>query len=188
MTAYLLAGPAAEPLTLAEAKAFLRLDDEAAAALVETLITTARLHVEGTSGRALLAQSWRLVLDGWPAGGSITLPVSPLITLTGVTAYDAEEAPHELALAQFGSEPSRLLLPDHIAGTPVLRPRQGIEIDYVAGYGVDAAGVPADLRQALLTLIAYWFEHRDSVSAAGVGAAVPAAFDRLLAPYRRVRL
>lgn len=188
MTAYLLAGPATEPLTLAEARAFLRLDDEAEDPLVATLITTARLHVEGTSARALMAQSWRLVLDGWPADGTVSLPVSPLVSLTGVTAYDAEDAPHELALAQFRTEPSRLLLPDYIAGTPVLRPRQGIEIDYVAGYGVDAGDVPADLRQALLTLIVYWFEHRDSVSAAGAGAAVPAGFDRLLAPYRRVRL
>ncbi|HEV7276142.1 MAG TPA: head-tail connector protein [Devosiaceae bacterium] len=188
MTAYLLAGPAAEPLTPAEAKAFLRLDDEAEDALVETLITAARLHVEGTSGRALLAQSWRLVLDGWPADGIIKLPVSPLITLTGVTAYDTGGAPHGLALAQFRSEPSRLLLPDHIAGTPVLRPRQGLEIDYVAGYGVNAGDVPADLRSALLMLVAYWFEHRDSVVAVGAGATLPTGFDRLLAPYRRVRL
>ena len=46
----------------------------------------------------------------------------------------------------------------------------------------------ADLRQALLTLVAYWFEHRDAVIVAGSGAVVPAGFDRLVAPYRRVRL
>ena len=84
--------------------------------------------------------------------------------------------------------PDRLLLPDHIAGAPVLRRRQGLEIDYVAGYGADAAEVPADLRQALLLLVGFWFEHRDTVVAATTGAAAPAGFERLLAPYRRVRL
>ena len=188
MISYLLAGPASEPLALAEAKAFLRLDDDAEDALVTTLIAAARLHVEGTSGRALLAQSWRLVLDGWPRDGVVELPVSPLISLAGITAYDADGDPHEIALAQFQSEPARLLLPDHVAGMPDLRRRQGLEIDYVAGYGVDAAEVPADLRQALLTLVAYWFEHRDAVIVAGSGAVVPSGFDRLLAPYRQVRL
>jgi uncharacterized phiE125 gp8 family phage protein len=54
-------------------------------------------------------------------------------------------------------------------------------VDYTAGYG-DAADVPADLRQAVLTLVAYWYEHRDSVTTAPVG------FERLIAGYRRVRL
>jgi len=48
--------------------------------------------------------------------------------------------------------------------------------------------VPADIRQALLALVGYWFEHRDAVIVAGSGAVVPTGFDRLVAPYRSVRL
>jgi uncharacterized phiE125 gp8 family phage protein len=75
MTSYLLAGPAGEPLTLAETKAYLRLDDEAEDALVTTLITAARLHVEGVTGRALMAQSWRLI--ACPAEATPSLPSLP---------------------------------------------------------------------------------------------------------------
>lgn len=70
----------------------------------------------------------------------------------------------------------------------LMRERQAIEIDYVAGYGPDAADVPADLRQALLVLVGYWFANRDAVIVAGSGAAAPLGFDRLVANYRRVRL
>ena len=66
--------------------------------------------------------------------------------------------------------------------------RQGIEIDYAAGYGVDREDVPVDLRQALLVLVAYWYEHRDAVTMAGSGSVVPSGFDRMVAPYKRVRL
>src|SRR5688572_28604209 len=129
MTAYLLAGPAEEPVSLAEAKAFLRLDDDAEDGLVETLIGAARLHVEGTTARAMIAQSWRLVLDCWP-GREVRLLVAPLISLTAVTAYDAAGEPHVLEAAQFEIDAitPRLLLAPDVADMPVLRARQGIEI------------------------------------------------------------
>jgi uncharacterized phiE125 gp8 family phage protein len=192
MTSYLLAGPAEEPLTLAETKAYLRLDDEAEDALVTTLIVAARLHVEGVTGRALLAQSWRLVLDSWPESRIVKLPVAPLISLTAITAYDADGTGHDISLAQFLPEtavaPARLMLPQTIAGMPALRERMGLEIDYVAGFGTEASDVPADIRQALLRLVAYWFEHRDAVIVAGSGAIVPPGFDNALMPYRQVLL
>ncbi len=192
MTAYLLAGPAIEPVTLAEAKAFLRVDAEAEDGLITTLISAARLHVEGTTARALIAQSWRLVLDCWPADRVVSLPVGPVISLTAVTAYDSEGDPHDIPLAQFLAEtevaPARLMLPLSVAGMPPLRERQGIEVDYAAGYGADREDVPVDLRQALLVLVAYWFEHRDAVIMAGSGSVVPSGFDRMVAPYKRVRL
>ena len=185
MISYLLAGPALEPVTLAEAKAFLRVDDGAEDALVATLITAARLHIEATTCKALVGQSWRVVLDGWPEEGAVRLPVSPLLSVTAVTAYDEAGGAHAIGLAQFQTEvlPARLLLPPTVEGMPVLRQRQGLEIDYAAGYGSAASDVPADLRQALLVLVGAWFEHRDSAS-----EAIPAGFDRLVAPYRRVRL
>ncbi len=189
MTTYLLAGPAEEPVSLAEARAFLRVEDTAEDGLIGTLIGAARLHVEGITGRALMAQTWRVVLDRWPDDGAVRLPVTPFLNLVGVTAYDAGGAPHTVPLAQFAGEPERLLLPRMVAGLPgAVRQRQGVEIDYQAGYGTEPGDVPVDLRQALLTLVGYWFEHRDAVIVAGSGAVVPGGFDRLVAAHRRVRL
>lgn len=191
MISYLLAGPAGEPLALAEAKAFLRLDGDAEDALVTTLIAAARLHVEGLTARALLRQSWRLVLDAWPVDGVVRLPVGPLLSLSAITVFDDEGEPSELSLAQVLPEaamaPARLVLPPGFGSGVRRRARNGIEIDYVAGFG-DADDVPADLKHALLALVAHWFEHRDAVIVAGSGAVVPAGFDRLVQPYRRVGL
>lgn len=192
MTSYLLAGPAAEPVTLAEAKAFLRVDGTDEDGFITTLITAARLHVEGTTGRALISQSWRVVCDNWPEDQIVNLPVAPLISLNTVTVYDVEGDATTLALAQFQPEtnvsPARIFLPSTIDGVPVLRGRASIEIDYTAGFGTDPEDVPAGLRQAVLTLIGYWFEHRDAVVIAGSGSVVPAGFDQLVANYRSLKL
>lgn len=188
MISYLLAGPAEEPVSLAEAKAFLRVDDTAEDGLIGTLVTAARLHVESITGRAMIFQSWRVVLDAWPVGRTIELPVGPVEAITAVTAFDEDDEANGLDLAQFSVQAGRLMLPRDIAGGPALRERLGLEIDYVAGHGADAAAVPADLRQACLMLVGYWFENRDAVMVAGAGSVVPAGFDRLVAPYRRVRL
>src|SRR5687768_13698239 len=111
MTSYLLAGPAEEPVSLVEAKAFLRVDDSAEDGLITTLIGAARLHIEGVTGRALLAQSWRMVLDCWPENRQVKLPVAPFMAVTEITAFDGVGGAHTIGLAQFMSEPDRLLLP-----------------------------------------------------------------------------
>lgn len=188
MISYLLAGPAEEPIALADARAFLRLDDTAEDGLLTTLIATARLHVQAVTGRAMLEQSWRLVLDDWPATRSLALPVGPVQSLAAVTAFDLDDEPHALDPGQFVLQAGHVLLPQALSGAPALRKRLGLEIDYVAGYGTDPAQVPADLRHAALVLVAHWFENRDAVVAAGAGAVVPPGFDRLTAPYRRVAL
>jgi len=189
MTSYLLAGPATEPLSLGEAKAFLKVEDAAEDGLIATLIAAARLHVEGTTGRAAVAQTWRLVLDAWPLDGEVRLPVGPVQSLVAVTGYDDEGEAHELELGQFALFGGELLLvPANVEGAPGLRRRRGLEVDYVAGYGSEADDVPADLRQAMLALVAYWHANRDAVIVAGSGAVVPSGFERMIAPYRRVRL
>jgi uncharacterized phiE125 gp8 family phage protein len=184
MISYLLAGPAEEPVSLADAKAFLRLDSDAEDALVTTLIAAARLHVEAVTARALVRQQWRLVLDAWPAD-AVSLPVTLLIELSAVRVFDIDDDDTELTLGQFLTEPGRVLVPATVDG-PVARARLGIEIDYVAGYG-DAADVPADLKRAVLALVAHWFEHRD-VAVVGAGGVAPAGFDRMIENYRLVRL
>lgn len=158
MTSTLIAPPGEEPVTLAEAKAWCRIDAGDEDALVAALIAAARLMVESLTGRALVTQGWRVT--ACPRGRLMPLPVLPASALL--------EAP-EGAVLQADS----VLLAEPAFAE--------ITIDYTAGYG-GAGDVPADLRQAVLTLVAYWYENRDSLTAA------PPNFDRLIASYARVRL
>ncbi len=64
----------------------------------------------------------------------------------------------------------------------------GIEIDITAGYGDAAADVPAPIRQALLLLVAHWYEHRDPVEVGAPDTLVPTSIGEPLAPYRMVSL
>ena len=187
MTAYLLAGPAEEPVSLDEVRDFLKIDGGAEDGLLATLVAAARVHIESTTAHAMIAQTWRLALDAWPQAERLPLPVAPIFSIEAMTAYDPEGEPTEIDQSQVVADTraGALLLPVPAPALPGLRQRHGIEIDYVAGYGSTPAEVPADLRQAVLGLAAYWYENRGMVLPSGGVAVVPPGFDRLIAAYRR---
>ncbi len=191
MTSYLVAGPVDEPISLVQAKAHLRIEDDAEDGLIESLIAAARTHLEAITGRALLRQTWRVVLDAWPKDKIVQLPVSPVIEIDAIRIFDDAGQAHHLSAAGFmfdgKSMPAWLIVPDMIAGFP-LRRKMAIEIDFIAGFGDESHDLPNDLVQALLTLVAYWYENRDAVIVSGAGAVAPAGFDRLVSAYKRVRL
>jgi len=157
MTSTLIAPPGEEPVTLAEAKAFCRIDGSDEDALVNALIAAARLQVESLTGRALITQTWRLTMACAPR--LVELPVIPVAAL--VAAPDGAVLQGDAVL--------------------LVEPVDELTVDYTAGYGA-AADVPGDLKQAVLTLVAYWYENRDAVTMPPLG------FDRLIASYKRVRL
>ena len=88
MTTILLSGPLDEPLTLAEAKSHLRVDHGDEDTLIQSLITSARLHVETLTGRVLMTQSWRLVLDDWPRRNILSIPLGPVQAVGAVRVYE----------------------------------------------------------------------------------------------------
>ena len=63
MTLILVTPPAAEPVSLIEAREFLRIDDDRDTALIETLIAAARVALETRTGRVFVTQAWRYVFD-----------------------------------------------------------------------------------------------------------------------------
>lgn len=189
MTPIALTPPAAEPVSLDEAKLFLRLDHDEEDQLLGTLITAARLVIEAASGRIMIDQSWRIILDRWPAGGEFRLPLSPVASLIEARVYDPLGIAQPVAAAALAldkaDDPPLL----HIVGAvpEIGRPRAAIEIDVVAGFGATGEAVPAPLRQAVLRLTARWFELRgDVVSRDAVG--LPAEIRALVAPFRRARI
>jgi len=192
MTSYLLTGPAIEPISLEEAKIFLRVSDTADDQLITTLIAAARVHVETLTRSAMITQTWRKVLDCWPSSNQVEMPLGPFQTLLSIRVYDAANVATTLPLAQFlpeeSSRPARIALPTKIADQPIKRDRAAIEIDYQVGFGTNAADVPIDLKQSLLTLIGHWYQNREAVVMAGSGAIVPHGFDELIAPYKVMNL
>lgn len=65
MPARLITPPVSEPLSLADAKAHLRLDTALDDAYVNALIVAARQYTEEVCWRGIVAQTWELVLPGF---------------------------------------------------------------------------------------------------------------------------
>jgi uncharacterized phiE125 gp8 family phage protein len=192
MSLVMTSAPALEPVSLAEAKAHLRIDASAEDALVQSLIVTSRLHIEAALGLALITQSWSYFLDRWPKAGRIVLPLRPIAAVSHICVWSEDGTSETLDPAAFLLDgqgmPPRLVARSGIADASSMRPANGIEIGFTAGFGASVEDVPATIRHALLLLVAHWYEHREPVEI-GVGInAVPVMVSDLLAPYRRRRL
>lgn len=191
MSSILLSGPAVEPVTLDDAKAFLKVETADDDDVIAALIAGARVHVEAQTRRALITQSWRLIRDAWPADGRVPVLPAPLRQLSAARAYRLDGTTQAIDPAGFiievGAAPAVLTFANGALPAPG-RVAAGIELDIVAGYGDAATDVPADLRQAIRLLVAHWYENRGLIAAGQQVGLMPASAAALVAPYRVLSL
>lgn len=188
MSAILLTAPAVEPVSLAEAKAFLRVDHDDDDDVILALASASRVHIETQTRRALITQGWRLSFDAWPADGRVAVVPGPLRELGAARVFDFNGAAHAVDVQNF--------VPDLAASALAFAPwavpapgrlAAGIELDVTVGYGDAATGVPEPLRQAVRLLIAHWYENR-GLAALGTVTVLPTTVAALIAPYRMLSL
>lgn len=174
--------PPAEIISLAAAKAHLRVLHASEDALIAALITTARQHLEGIGvrggilGRSIAAQTLRLALDTFPPG-TILLRRGPIRAVTAITYTDADGAAATLATSAIKI--------DHDDDRAIVSPvsvwpagATAVRVTYDVGY----LECPAPLRHAMLLLIQQWYDQR---AAAGARQdALPFAVEALLMPYQ----
>lgn len=193
----LVTAPDAPPVTLDQAKEHLRIEHAAAEADIEDdyitrLVDAARVYVESGWGLALINQSHKVLLDAWPAGG-IKLRPFPVASVTHLKVWNGSAfAASSLSTQLVEGRPALLILAD--GGSPPVpaRTRQGIEVEFVCGFGADGDDVPASIKQAILLLVGHWYENREaSVSSKtgfGVSADLTRGVEDLMAAYRSPRL
>lgn len=167
--------PASEPVTLSQAKSFLRVDGSTEDSVITDLIKTARIVGEQETGKSFITQSWRISYTN-DTPSYVPLPHGPVQAITSVTAFDEDGGDTVLGAGQYHIDASgaTLVLETHPEGVRV-------EIDYTAGYGDTADDVPGDLVQAILLHIAHLYEQRDSI--------LPPTFSMMIyAQHREIRL
>lgn len=189
--------PTITPVTLAEARARLRINVGVEDADLQRILWECTELAEAECQRAFLTSTFSLTLDGfprvWSAGFSplagspatgsapIRLPRPPAIAITSVQYYDPSGTLQTLAPSAYylaaNGEPARLCVAVGTQWPPTQWGRaEAVTVTYTAGYGTDPELVPWAARAAILLLAGDRWEHRGDEP----GQAMPAAARRLL--------
>ncbi len=192
MAAQLTSPPANEPVCLQDAKSHLKVDHNDEDRLIANLVIAARSTLEDMTGLSLISQNWSVFLDAWPCSRQIELPVWPVQSVSAISVYDEADTAVTVDPAQYVvdlvSRPARIVLKRGIAFAQPSRIANGIQVDLTAGHGVNEDAVPEALRQAVLHLVAHWYDNRSSIQFGTVPHSIPLGVSALVSPFRRVRL
>jgi uncharacterized phiE125 gp8 family phage protein len=165
-------------LTLAEAKAHLRIYHSLDDTYIEGLIAAATAFIEGPTGAGipLVSRSWRLSLDSLPR--VITLDLCPVQSVTHirVNGVTVDAATYDVDL---DSVPARI-----VCHNPIGYVGNGkVKVTFTAGYDV----IPADLKAAVLLIVGHLNENREAATAGGTSMEVkevPLGVNAILNRYR----
>ena len=198
----LVTPPASEPVSLAEAKAWARVDGCEDDSVLTGLLIAARTAAEEYLRRSLVTQTWKLTLDACGTRGEwfegtydlpvtyfdgalprdVALPRGPVTSVTSVTTYDTSNTSAVFAPSNYRLDPSgaRLLLNPNAYWPADVRPAAGCEIVYTAGFGSSSA-VPQPIKTGILIHAASLYEQRGQCADA---TDLPPGSKQLYGPYR----
>lgn len=179
--------PTDTPITLAEAKAYLRVTANDFDALITDLIWTATEFVERETQQQILTATKRFTLDTFPTAQpwvetldgqsrlvyqpplrEIRLPTPPLQSVTSVQYVDAATGdvltmdPGDYTVDADG-KPGRVVLNEGKAWPNARRVANAVRIVFVCGYG-DATATPKLFKQAVRWMVGHLYEHREAAS------------------------
>lgn len=177
---------ATDILTLAEAKAHLKVDTTADDTLITTLIKAATQSAEEFTNMYFITTEVKQYCDTWT--DTQRLYKSPVQTINNIKYYDNDNVLQTLASSVYlldkESEPARLTT-DVDQNFPTLAGRMNaIEVRYDVGFGDAASDVPEIIKQAVLLTIGNWYANRESVITGRTTTEMPLSSQYILGQYK----
>lgn len=183
MSLQIVTQPTAEPVTLAEVKARLRLSSAADDAMITAHITAAREFAEKVTRRSLAYKSYAYFMDRFPYPHEpIRVPVPPLIKVTAIKYLDNLLVQQVWSAVEYfvgAMQSPGLIIPAPTFTYPCAGLAPGaVEIDFNAGYGyAGAVGppiippgpvCPEHLKEGIRQLAVHIYEHPQAVTSEGL--------------------
>ena len=169
-----------EPVSLAEAKAHLRVDISDDDSYISALISSAREWVEDYLDCSLITQQFTVRMDKFPT--EIELPRPPMVASGTATAVIVTYVSNDTGASETLSSSAYRVDRDSRPGVvrnlygqtwpSHLNDQNSVTVSWWAGYGSTGASVPARVKHAILMLVALWFERRAAVDNMG-GSELP---------------
>lgn len=151
-----------EPVTLGEARDWLRAPEGEDNALIQGLIRLGRERAEAVAGRRLCTQTWDLTMPGFPCGGAILFPVNPVASVTHVKYRDADDVLQTVDSGDYellsGRDPA-ILRPVYLGAWPGARSGGGdvVTVRFVAGHAAPRL-VPECVRAGIRLIAGYHYD------------------------------
>lgn len=158
MNIRVITAPTEEPVTLTEAKAYLRVDGTSDDALITSLIASARMKGEEISRRAYVTQTLEETVDAWCLAFKVARPPLQSVTSVKYKNFYGVESTWTNYIVDTNSAPGVILF-ETIPGD-LLQKTGAITVRFIAGYGA-ASAVPAHVKHSILSLVMYWYETRE---------------------------
>lgn len=172
-----LTRPTALPFDVQALADHVRVTDTAQIAEATRHGRAAAAEAEDYGQLALLNQTIRVTLEGWPRKAWVPLPIAPLTDALSVTITVDGVAFDDFTVVT-GQRPAIRPSADRPCGCVV--------IEYEAGFGDVAADIPTPLAHAILDQAAALFDARGMGD--GKSNGMSAHMSRIVARYRGVRL
>tara|TARA_R100001510_G_C7621316_1_gene182179 strand:- start:510 stop:1139 length:630 start_codon:yes stop_codon:yes gene_type:complete len=183
-------GPTSTAISLAEAKAFLRVDSDYDDddTYITSLIDVGTQVVEEFTRRRLITQTYNIFYDEFPP--YIDLQVGEVASVTHVKYYDTDNSLQTLAASNYDVDtkvrPGRIYQSNTGDFPNTYERPNAVEVEFVVGSA--ASDVPAPIVQAMYIVIGRYYENRQDVVTGTIASELPLMVEHLLTPYRLLEL
>lgn len=176
--------PKIEPVSIAEVKTQLGIDDTRSDDLIARRIVEARKFAEEHTGRALITQTrekrWDCFVD------EHELPSA--LSVVSVEYIDTDGALQTLSADQYELDtyPSipYVQAANNVTWPSTYSKRNAVRIQYTAGYGPKATDVEPLIREAMILLVGHWMNNQPQIEGGISISRIPFAVTDLLSHYR----
>jgi len=159
-------------------------------ALITNLIGTALEDCQDFQNRQFITATWEYWLDEFPSKNQIDIPLPPLQSITAIKYYGTDNTEYTMAATDYFVDTKSFVGRVVLAygktwPSTVLRPGNGVYIEFIAGYGVTATDVPKAVKSAMLLMIGHLYKNREAILDGTVDAKeLPMGIKHLLSKNR----